>query len=317
MASIIQYKIQNYLAPIYPKVDNFTSVWLNKTTVRYFKKIAEFLLFSNIYLGTCITVLALPFTGGMPQYLLFHAFVFFATVSVYSILRVRAVSFVAADMLAYLRWAKENTTLANTVKYISIAATVVLSVFLTRKMQISIMSLGAVWVLYNLPIFSGHRIKFGLRYVWFLKPFIVGLIIAGLTTMVPLIDRAFAPIRIVYAVADIFCFASALVILFEVKDMKVDKPFNTNTIPIIMGVTWTRIIAGVLLLVSMGATLLFFGPGSTFLETLLVSPFILLILYLTFLFDEETSEYTYFIGSSRSLYCLFLYNAYLLADIRI
>ena len=262
------------------------------------KSIIKFLIFSNTYLAICVLGLYLAFSESSlsdRQKLPLEAFIFFATIAVYSLLRIRVLQYDISDPSAYVQWLRENIVPAKMVRAVSVAATLMLFPLLTITQQTGIFSLGLVWILYNLPIFSGGKIKFGLRYVWFLKPFVVGFIVAGLTTLVPLLDSSLDLIHIIAAMSISFVFASSVVVIFEIKDINIDRSFSTDTIPIRTGIIGTKIITLVLLLLCAVLTFIFFGAGSTGLTLLKISPIIALAFYVYFFIKEDTNDYVYWI----------------------
>ena len=262
------------------------------------KNFIRFFILSNIYLGICVLGLYLAFAEGSykePAKLTIEAFIFCATVAVYSILRIRIANYEIKEPTAYLQWLRQNLISAKIVRSVFIVCTVLLFFLLKRIIQVGIISLGLLWILYNLPIFTGGRIKFGLRYVWFLKPFVVGFIAAGLATLVPLFDSNLDITHIIAAMCISFCLTSAIVVIFEIKDMKTDRLFHTETIPIRAGVNGTKAIAIVCLLLSTLLTLLFFPESSISLNVLKISPFIAQSVFVFFMIKEITNDYVYWI----------------------
>jgi 4-hydroxybenzoate polyprenyltransferase len=196
----------------------------------------------------------------------------------------------------YLRWAASYMSIAQWVMRFAIVATAVTFLFLKRSEQVAVLALGVVWILYNLPFFSRERIKFGLRYIWFLKPLVVGFIITGIAAIVPYQDNSpYYTAEFVPVVFILFCFVSSLVVVFEIKDRSSDAAFGTQTIATKAGVRGTKIGAIALLLV---AVLAFLGSHLSMSDRGLlryVSPFLLLILFILLFIDAHTNEYVYWV----------------------
>ncbi len=262
------------------------------TALSYLKSIFKFLLFTNIYLGICVTGLTFAFDSGT---FMLKVFTFFSTVAVYSILRIRVIKYETRTLSAYASWLKENVTIAKAIRDVSTVITVMTFAYLDRVYQIGFLSLGCIWILYNLPIFSGGRIKFGLRYIWFIKPFVVGLIVAGTVVSVPLLTGGADIFHICMATLVMGSLASALVVIFEIKDMDIDRTFHTDTIPIRIGVSGTKVIAAALLLLSAIITFLYFHEASVTLTLLKVLPFISLAAFLSFFIRKDTNDYVYWL----------------------
>ena len=258
----------------------------------YLKSIFKFLLFTNIYLGICVTGLTFAFDHSQ---IMLRVFTFFSTVAVYSILRIRVIKYETVSLSAYASWLKENITIAKAIRDVSTLTTGILFIYLDRVYQIGLLSLGCIWILYNLPIFSGGRIKYGLRYIWFLKPFVVGLIVAGIVVLAPLVTSLTDTVQPYMAMFAMWSFASSLVVIFEIKDMAIDSTFHTDTIPIRIGVSGTKFIAGSLLLLSAFISLVYFHEATVTLSLIKILPFISLAIFVSLFIKKDTNDYVYWV----------------------
>lgn len=267
--------------------------------MKWLKKALDLLLFSNIYLGICVIGVYMAFSLRPItdiSRLDFILFVFFSTVSVYSLLRLRALEDELRVRSLYLSWAAAHKRTAHWIMRLSMISTGVTFLLLERGEQLIVVSLGFVWVLYNLPFFSRDRIRFGLRYIWFLKPLVVGFIIAGIATAVPYMDNSpYDSQDFLVMLLVLFLFVSSLVVVFEIKDHAVDAAFGTQTIATKWGVAGTKLTAVVMLLTAMFLFVAGHSALSPMLWCLYLLPLALLILFILLFIDEQAHEYIYWL----------------------
>ena len=226
----------------------------------------------------------------------FILFVFCSTVSVYSLLRLRTVGKIQDPMLRNLSWAAGHIGLARWVMYIAMAGAIITFIFLNNKEQMIVILLGVVWILYNTSVFSKGHIKYDLRSIWYLKPLIVGFIITGIVTWVPYQDACpYSLSTFLFIATILFCFVSALVVVFEIKDRAIDSRFNTDTITTRLGVAHTKIIAISLLAIAIVLVLLSHPTLSMTSNFSYILPLLVLIAFIYFFIHEKTNEYIYWI----------------------
>ena len=268
-------------------------------SVKYIQKVSDFLLFTNIYLGICMIGLYFAFSmkpiGEVGRFD-FLLFVFCSTVSVYSLLRLMNVSRIQDTPLKNISWAAQHLVLANRVMYIAAGGAVLTFLFLNNQEQMVVILLGVVWILYNASIFSRGRVKYDLRGIWFLKPLIVGFIITGIVSWVPFQDSSPYSLATFFCTATIlFCFVSALVVIFEIKDREVDSSFKTATITTRLGIAKTKVVAIVLLALSIAFSIVLHRSLSLIQNIAFVLPILVLIFFVIFFINAKTKEYVYWI----------------------
>ncbi|MAR39827.1 MAG: hypothetical protein CMD22_03965 [Flavobacteriales bacterium] len=196
------------------------------------KSIFNHLINSNIFVATCIIVLALS-----SQILLeskngyINVFVFFATIFTYNFQRIVRIK----NGIAHKRkeWLLNN--LAFIYSLITFSGFISLFFFFQFKpnTQILILTTGIISVLY----------PFGLRKIPFLKIFIISSIWT-ISSMGLLISENNLPLNsnTILQLFSRFLFVFAITIPFDIRDVKYDKN-NIKTIPVLLGTFFSRLIA--------------------------------------------------------------------------
>lgn len=213
-------------------------------------KAFDFLLYSNVFIGLC--AVALVFTNQMAigeEVEMNKAcwFVFFSTVFAYSALKLRRGNSEPAST-PHHDWADSNKQLYRNVLLISLIGTLSFFINLYRDAQIMVIVLAVITAFYgfiNIPFTNGKK----LRHFGLLKTLFVGLVWSVTTVLVPLASKHIDTEMLVFLIVRRFIFVAALTMVFEVKDMESDKAAKLRTLPMVLGVSGTKILAQVLLLV--------------------------------------------------------------------
>ena len=285
--------------------------------VKSIQKIIDFLLFSNIYIGICVAALhfavACKPIEALSQ-LTYLLFTFFATVSVYSLFRLRLSPESHLPSLRNLSWSVRHFAVARWVMYIAMIGAVSTFLLLDSTQKYRVILLATLCVLYNISFFSLGSIRFDLRHIWFLKPFIVGFTITGVVCWVPYDDTCSYSLSAFLSTAAIqFSFVSALVVLFEIKDCDIDTHLHVTTIATRLGIAYTKIVALVLIL---AAIVLFIISHASICGWLLLgylAPLLLLLIFIPLFIHSHSSEYIYWLAIDGCMIMLGL-DWYLLKD---
>lgn len=204
----------------------------------------DFLLYSNIFIGLC--AVALVFTnqlamGEQVQVNKVCWFVFFSTVFAYSTLKLRR-SKGAPASTPHHTWADNNNQLYKNVLLISLVGTASFFITLHREAQIMVALLAVFTGFYgfvDIPFTNGRKLRdFGL-----LKTLFVGMVWSVTTVMVPLAGKHPDVEMLVFLLIRRFVFVAALTIAFEVKDYEGDRLSNLKTLPMVLGVSGTKLLA--------------------------------------------------------------------------
>jgi 4-hydroxybenzoate polyprenyltransferase len=204
----------------------------------------DFLLYSNIFIGLC--AVALVFTNQLAIGEAVHItkpcwFVFFSTVFAYSALKLRRGKNEPAST-PHHTWADNNNQLYKNVLLISLVGTASFYVTLHRDAQIMVALLAVFTGFYgfvNLPFTNGKKLRdFGL-----LKTLFVGMVWSVTTVLVPLAGKHPDIEMLVFLLIRRFLFVAALTIVFEVKDYEGDRLANLRTLPMVLGISGTKLLA--------------------------------------------------------------------------
>ena len=204
----------------------------------------DFLLYSNIFIGLC--AVALVFTNQLAMGEEVHInkvcwFVFFSTVLAYSALKLRRSKGEPATT-PHHTWADNNNQLYKNVLLISMVGTASFYLNLHREAQIMVALLAMFTAFYgvvSIPFAKGKKLRdFGL-----LKTLFVGMVWSVTTVMVPLAGKHPDVEMLVFLLIRRFVFVAALTIAFEVKDYEGDRLSNLKTLPMVLGVSGTKLLA--------------------------------------------------------------------------
>jgi len=181
------------------------------------------------------------------NYLFYGAFCFYATLAVYNFQRLFK-SKGKVNTSPWLNWVNENR------KYLTVL--IVLSVFVNfilffRLVEdytptvILFLICGCICVLYVYP-FKWRA----LREIPFIKSYVIGIIWVALIALFPILNEGIEIGPLILELVGLFSLIFALVIPFDIRDLKYDNP-NLKTIPILLGISWSKFI-GVVLIIGFG-----------------------------------------------------------------
>ena len=196
------------------------------------KSIFNHLINSNIFVATCIIILALS-----SQILLeskngnINVFVFFATLFTYNFQRIVRIK----KGIAHKRkeWVMNNRVFIYSLITLSGFISLFFFFQFNPNTQILLLTTGIISVLY----------PFGLRKIPFIKIFIISSIWT-ISSMGLLISENNLPLNsnTILQLFSRFLFVFAITIPFDIRDVKYDKN-NIKTIPILVGIFISRLIA--------------------------------------------------------------------------
>lgn len=213
-----------------------------------FKKIFNFLLFSNIFIGLGAGLLVsstFVFLGYNPiKYIALLFFTFSATVFVYTfhaLLRFPEAVSVRADWIR-----KEQVGLKGIlVLSLFLAAYTLFSLSFTSAFHL--IPLTIIAILYSLKFnFLGKEIS--LKSTSFLKVFLIAFVWAYITVILPVLEAGFTFSMFPFLLfLKRFLLIAALAIPFDIRDVEEDTLKKINTIPVVFGIPFAKKIALLLL----------------------------------------------------------------------
>lgn len=210
----------------------------------YFRAALDFLLFSNVFIALC------ALAQGLVTYQLLDVkpakyvlgLLFFATLAQYnfSILLSKPAE-PKKSLFKRVRWIFSHNRLMITITIISVLSIIPLFLFLSVPAQILLLFLGIISISYNLPIFTLHDRKFGLRNIPGIKLFLIATVWSLSTVLLPILEiERIAGLSVtsretVLLVAKRFLLIAAITIPFDIRDLFEDRSSALKTIPVMLG----------------------------------------------------------------------------------
>ncbi|MDB5123775.1 MAG: hypothetical protein JWP94_1904 [Mucilaginibacter sp.] len=140
-----------------------------------------------------------------------------------------------------VRWFFSHYRLMVTFTIVSILSLVPLFFLMSMEARILLVFLSILSFCYSIPLFTIHDQKFGLRNIPGLKQFLITLVWAMSTVLLPIIEAqhfhlANVSVRdITLLVAKRFLFIAALTVPFDIRDLFQDKQYGLKTVPVVWG----------------------------------------------------------------------------------
>jgi len=257
----------------------------------------DFILYSNIFIGIC--AVALTFTNqltieGDIQFDESCWFVLFATIFTYSYLKFHN-SESTIPSTSHRYWALKYNQLAKNILLLSLLIAVCFFFQLKMKTEIMVAVLAAFTALYGFIDIPFTNPKRKLRDFGLLKTFFVAVVWSVTTAIVPLENSFVEPYMLVFLLMRRFLFVLALTMVFEIKDMKNDEGYGLKTLPLIFGVSNTKLIAQLTLFVLMLINLVqYFFFDISLMNMLAVNLSLLVSIFCIQTLREDTSELWYY-----------------------
>lgn len=209
---------------------------------KYLKQVLDFILFSNVFIALCALsqgIMTYWFIQIKPDNAVL-AILFFSTLAIYnfSILLAKPKDPESSPFLK-VRWIFKHYRLMLSLSIISILSLIALSFFLSLYSLILLFILGSISIAYNLPIWGNEGKKYGIRSIPGLKLFIIGIVWAGSTVLLPVFELennqiiTFQETLVLFL--NRFLFIVAITIPFDIRDLFQDKQNELKTIPVIFG----------------------------------------------------------------------------------
>jgi len=149
---------------------------------------------------------------------------------------------------ARVRWIFSHYRLMITISIISVFSIIPLSLFLSTSSKILLFTLALISVAYNLPLFTIHDKKFGLRNIPGIKLFLIASVWALSCVLLPILEMennqtiSVTLNDTILLIAKRFLFISAITVPFDIRDIYQDKFYELKTIPVLFGERWALLI---------------------------------------------------------------------------
>ena len=217
-----------------------------------FGAFVNLLLYSNFWIAACATAMTLQTYFILEGRLVWSpliGFVFSSTLFLYALHRI--VGLVKVQPFTNKgRYQVISKFKSHILVYALLSGCLSAYFFFQLKYQTHLMLLipGLISLAYVLPIFAKKR---RLRDLPFIKIFLVAVVWAWVTVMLPFIEQG-APLQssLWLMLLERACFIFAITLPFDVRDLEVDKHNNVKTIPSTIGIKKTKAFALALLILS-------------------------------------------------------------------
>lgn len=212
----------------------------------------DLLLYGNYWIAAAATAMCLQtqfVLTGQLHWNVFIAFVFFATLFLYAIHRIVGLKKVKPfqDQGRYQVIARFRSHILF-YAFSGLLISAVCFFILGMKVQIALIMPCLLSLAYVVPIF-GKRQR--LRDFHFIKIFLIAAVWSWITVIIPGMERKLfwnAPLWIM-ALERLF-FIFAITLPFDIRDLKIDQFTKVKTLPQVLGINKTKILAGLLLLIA-------------------------------------------------------------------
>ncbi|MEM9077896.1 MAG: hypothetical protein AAGC43_12700 [Bacteroidota bacterium] len=225
--------------------------------MRTLRALFNFYLDASIHVGLAVTALVLvtSLLLNIPAESALLGFVFFSTIVCYNFIKY------GVEAEKYLIVSKTYHKRIQVFSFLCFAFTVWFAFDLNQSVLLTIVFLGILCVLYAIPFFP----KVGnLRNLARLKIYIVGLVWAGFTVLLPILQMKIqVDWDVVFLCIQRFVLVIILMLPFEIRDMETDYK-ELRTIPQTIGIQRTVLVGVMLTLIFV--TLTFFRDEITYKE---------------------------------------------------
>jgi len=213
-----------------------------------FKKLVDFLVFSNIYVAVpvcCLAYETLILTGAQSINFNILLVVYFATLFIYCFHRIFPLKKEHDQTLSERHiWVRDNKNVFIVVTILSLAGLFYSLYFVKPIVTLCLIPLGLLSFGYTIPVISppagGRNLDIRLRDIQRLKIFLIVGVVSFVTVYLPVLSsgvgfRLFSPdLLVLFIERALFVFA--ITIPFDIRDMEYDGKFDLKTIPLVLGV---------------------------------------------------------------------------------
>ncbi len=226
-------------------------------TVKTFKKIVDFYIFSNIHVAlACFSLTKLSLLNWQNNTNVIPLFVFFATVASYNYIRLMR----KKNIKSWLSlWLQNNKSALFLLSALSLLGASIFAINLTLKAILVLVPFTFLTFLYVLPKRLSQSLN--LRNLPALKIFIIALSWAGITVLFPLIQFGIFSEKVLWLFLQRFLFVVVLTLPFDIRDMPYDSK-NLLTLPHLLGLRNVKIVGLVFLSLSVLIESYIFGTHS-------------------------------------------------------
>jgi len=269
--------------------------------VSVFKYILEYLFYGNIFIALATFLLyqqTMLQVEGRWQVDTLSVIVFLGTIFVYDLARVIPVKLTREHLYHYrYAWLLKNFYPVIIKGIAAMIFCVTLFFSIPQRDMITLIILAAVASLYNFPFFFKGKSVFRIRDISYLKSFLIALVWAGVTGLLPAIDSGVSMSipAIIVIVIERFLLILALMLPFDLRDVAEDKRFGIQTLAQKLG--WKRAKQLSIYLLLMSYLIAFIRdfilhPSGLEWPAILLSAFVAMVIIVNM--KEDRNDYYFF-----------------------
>ena len=208
------------------------------------RSIVDFILFSNVFMALCAIAQALVtfYLIGAKPIPAVLVLLFTSTLGIYNFsIFIGKPKKLRKSATAREVWYFNHSRLMVTLAIVSILSLVPLFFLVSMESKIMLIFLAVISFCYSLPLFTLGDKKFGLRNIPGLKQFLITLVWAMSSVLLPVMESLHAHTTnislrdITILLAKRFLFIGALTMPFDIRDLFHDYQLGLKTIPVIYG----------------------------------------------------------------------------------
>ncbi len=265
-------------------------------------KFFNFIINTNIYISLAAVILTLGTQVQLDMQPQLHPYlfiIFFATIFEYNLHRLITIVTNPGSLNDEKHsWVKDNKLAFYILVSISVLGFIIAAAMAKKIVLITLFPLGLITLFYSLPVFKTKKIIFRLREIPCLKIFLISLVWAATTIILPIIQsgQTFGRWHVITMLIERFIFVFAITIPFDIRDMKSDERAGLQTIPLIIGEKRSMQVANIYLVLFL--VLCFFHYYNTHLAFTLPAFIISALTTLLFLNNKKLKKiphYHYFV----------------------
>lgn len=189
--------------------------------------------------------------GMPPQWHPYLFIIFFATLFDYNLHRlVTVLSNKEALNSDKHKWLKEYLNLFYVLVVFSVIGFLIAVYFAKKEVLITLSPFAFITLFYSLPVFKNQKYLFRLREIPILKIFLISIVWSATTILLPIVQsgKSFDFLHVALMLIERFLFVFAITIPFDIRDMQGDEQSGLKTIPLIIGVKKSMILANALIM---------------------------------------------------------------------
>jgi len=210
---------------------------------KLYNSVFDFILFSNVFMALCAVAqgaVTFYLIGAKPVYTV-SALLFVSTIGVYNISILLYKPRLKHTENRRTQWFFTHHRLMITFTIVSALSLIPLFFLVSTASRLLLIFLGLISVAYSLPLFSLGEHKFGLRNIPGLKQFLITLVWAASTVLLPIFEAQDMHLTSIsmqdttILLAKRFLLIAALTIPFDIRDLFEDRESGLKTVPVVIG----------------------------------------------------------------------------------